>query len=188
MLNNKLLNKGILSKRLLEMEVFSFNELIRFVQDLPYGRNANRANPDLILKELKGTCSTKHALVKKVALEQELNEVKLMLCMFKMNAKNTSKIANVLSKYNLEYIPEAHCVLQIDNQYLDITTSKSSYNKIAEEVIELVEIQPEQIGTFKVDYHQQFIKDWLTKANSNYSFNEFWGIREECILKLSDNN
>lgn len=185
MLNNKLLNKGMLSKRLLEMEVFSFNELVSFVQDLPYGRNADRANPDLVLKELKGTCSTKHALVKKVALEQELNEVKLMLCMFKMNAKNTPKIAEVLYKYNLEYIPEAHCVLQIKNQYLDITTSKSSYNKIKEDVLELVEIQPEQIGVFKVEYHQQFLKNWLGKNNNNYSFEEFWKIREECIKALS---
>ncbi|MFD0964728.1 hypothetical protein [Pseudofulvibacter geojedonensis] len=183
MLKNKLLNKGILSKRLLEMGVFSFDQLIALIQNLPYGRNADRANPDLVLKELKGACSTKHALIKKIALEQEINEVKLILCMFKMNAKNTSKIAKVLYKYNLEYIPEAHCVLQIKNQYLDITTSKSSYNKIKEDVIELVEIQPEQIGVFKVEYHQQFLKTWLN--NNNYSFEELWKIREECIEALS---
>lgn len=59
MLNNKFQHKGILSKRLLELEVFTFLEVIEFVRKLPYGRTIDRANPDLVLNELKGTCSTK---------------------------------------------------------------------------------------------------------------------------------
>ena len=185
MLNNKLLNSGILSKRLLEMEVFSFKGLIDYVQALPYGRNSNRANPDLVLEEGKGTCSTKHAFVKKVALEQELDKVRLFLCMFKMHAQNTPKIASVLTKDQLDYIPEAHCILKIGGGFLDITSNSSSYNKIKGDVIELKEIQPEQIGEFKVNYHKQFIKNWLIENNSNYTFSEFWQVREECIKVLS---
>ena len=52
MLSSKFINKGILSKRLLELEVFTFLDAIQFVKNLPYRRTSDRANPDLVLKEL----------------------------------------------------------------------------------------------------------------------------------------
>gem|GEM_PF-2907457 len=47
MWNSKLENKGILSKRLLELEVFTFLEAIQFVKNLPYGRIVDQGKPDL---------------------------------------------------------------------------------------------------------------------------------------------
>jgi len=185
MLNSKLVNKGILSKRLLELEVFTFLKAIQFVKNLPYGRTADRANPDLVLTELKGTCSTKHALLKKIAIEQELNNVKLYLCLFKMNGSNTSKLSGILNKYAIKDIPEAHCVLQIENEFIDVTNVTSDYNRLKDDVLELIEIQPEQIGDFKINYHQAYLKKWLKESDSKYSFEEFWSIREKCIKTLS---
>jgi len=185
MLNSILENKGILSKRLLELEVFTFLEAIQFVKNLPYGRTADRANPDLVLKELQGTCSTKHAVLKKVAIEQELSNVKLYLCMFKMSGGNTPKLLGTLNKYKVQYIPEAHCILQIDIDFVDITNANSNYDNLKDGVLELIEIQPEKIGDFKVDFHQAYLRKWLKETKSVYSFEEFWSIREECIKELS---
>jgi len=185
MLNSKLENKGILSKRLLELEVFTFLDAIQFVKNLPYGRTVDRANPDLVLKELKGTCSTKHAILKKVAVELRLSNVKLYLCMFKMDEVNTPKLSAILNKYAIQYIPEAHCVLQIDSDFIDLTNATSNYDNLKDDVLELVEIQPEQIGEFKIDYHRSYLKKWLKESNYEYSFEEFWDIREECIKVLS---
>lgn len=185
MLSSTLVNKGILSKRLLELEVFTFLDAIQFVKNLPYGRTDDRANPDLVLKELKGTCSTKHAVLKKVALEQSLSNVKLYLCMFKMNGVNTLKLSSILNKYAIQYIPEAHCVLKIDTDFIDVTSTASNYDNLKFDVLELIEIQPNQIGEFKVDYHQAYLKRWLRDNNSAHSFEEFWDIREECITVLS---
>lgn len=185
MLNTKLLDKGKLSKRLLELEVFSFSGAIEFVKNLPYGRTKDRATPDLVLEELKGTCSTKHAIIKKLALEQNFAHVKLYLCMFKMNEVNTPKLTDVLKRYELEYVPEAHCVLNIDKEFVDVTNATSCYESLKDDVLELVEIQPEQIGTYKVEYHQEYLKKWLKEEKYSYSFNELWRIREECIKALS---
>jgi len=185
MLSSILENKGILSEKLLELEVFTFLEAIRYVKNLPYGRTSDRANPNLVLKELKGACSTKHAVLKKVALEQGITSVKLYLCMFKMNEHNIPKLAGVLSKYNIPYIPEAHCVLQIEDEFIDATNATSDYCRLKDDVLELLEIQPEQIGSFKVNYHEEYLKQWLVEEQSNYSFEEFWSIREECIKTLS---
>ena len=186
MLKSKFQHKGILSKRLLELEVFTFLEAIQFVKNLPYGRTIDRANPNLVLQELKGTCSTKHGLLKKVALEQGLSNVKLYLCMFKMNGSNTPMLTQVLEKHQVPYIPEAHCVLQIDNDYIDVTNATSNYENFKDDVLKLIEIQPEQIGSFKVDYHQTYLKEWLKESNSEYTFEAFWEIREECIAALSE--
>lgn len=185
MLNNKFQYNGILSKRLLELEVFTFLNAVQFVKNLPYGRTTNRADSDLVLKELKGACSTKHAVLKKVALEQNFNQVKLFLCLFKMNATNIPKLAGVLNKYKIAYIPEAHCVLQIEGEFIDVTNPTSDYNTLKDDVLELIEIQPEQIGDFKIGYHQEYLKQWLIKEQLKYSFEEFWDIREECIQTLS---
>ena len=186
MLNSALEHKGILSKRLLELEVFTFLEAIEFVKNLPYGRTVDRANPDLVLKERKGTCSTKHALLKKLALEQGLSNVKLYLCMFKMSGSNIPVLAKVLDKHQVSYVPEAHCVLQINTDFIDVTNTTSNYNSLKDDVLELIEIQPEQIGDFKVAYHQTYLKKWLKESDSKYSFEEFWKIREECITALRE--
>lgn len=186
MINNKLQPNGILSKRLLVLEVFTFSEAIEFIKNLPYGRTADRANPNLVLEELRGTCSTKHALLKKLAVEQDLKEVKLFLCMFKMNEINTPKLAQVFQRNGIEFISEAHCVLKIENEYVDITNPKSLYSKIESDVLELTEIQPEQIGDFKLNYHKDYLRKWLQESNSQFTFEEFWNIREECIRVLSD--
>ena len=185
MLNNNILPNGKLSKILLALEVSTFKEAIKYIKNLPYGRNIDRADPDLVLQELKGTCSTKHALLKKIAIEQGLDQVQLFLCMFKMSAINTPKIAEVLTSYHIKYIPEAHCVLKIENEYIDITHPKSSFSKIERDVLELIAIQPDQIGAFKLHYHKVYLEKWLQEQNSQYSFEVFWKIREACIKSLS---
>lgn len=68
MLSSIIENKGILSKRLLELEVFTFLDAIEFVKSLPYGRTSDRANSDLVLQELNGTCSTKTCSIEKSGL------------------------------------------------------------------------------------------------------------------------
>jgi hypothetical protein len=185
MLKTKLLNKGKLSKRLLELEVFSFFHAIEFVKNLPYGRTADRANPNLVLEELKGTCSTKHAVLKQLAIEQNIANVKLYLCLFKMNSTNTPQLTELLKNHELKYIPEAHCILKIDDDFVDVTNAVSNYECIKHDVLDLVEIQPDQIGGFKVRYHQAYLKKWLSTKKKSYSFEDLWQIREQCINALS---
>lgn len=185
MLKNKLKHKGKLSKRLLELEVFSFSDAIEFVKNLPYGKTTDRANPDLVLEELKGTCSTKHAIIKKLAQEQNFEQVKLYLCMFKMNEANTPKLNSILSKNKLEYIPEAHCVLKVNDTFVDVTNATSKYEKLKKDVLGSVEIEPNQISDFKLNYHQTYLKKWLQEQELRLTFNELWQIREDCIKALS---
>ncbi len=156
------------------------------LKKIPYGRTKDRANPCLVLKELQGTCSTKHAVLKLIAEEQAYDHVRLYLCLFKMNSLNKPKLTGILNEYSISFIPEAHFILKVGDEFLDVTNINSSYASLKKDVIRLLEIQTEQIGDFKIKYHQNYLKKWLFEHNFKYSFLEFWNIREQCIKVLSD--
>ena len=164
----------------------NFKELIDKVKNLPYGRNTNRYDFSLVLSENKGTCSSKHAFLKDFADKNEIENVKLYIGIFKMNEVNTQKLGDLLTKNNIKYIPEAHCYLKINQIPVDVTTSDSFYDKIKHDIIEEIEIIPNQVSDFKVEYHKAFLKKWIKETNQNNTFEEIWRIREQCISKLSE--
>ncbi len=162
----------------------SFDDVIRVVQQLPYGRNENRFDPELVWKERQGTCSSKHAFLKKLATEQGFESVKLILAIYKMNNKNTPGIGNIIKESEFQFIPEAHCYLSINGERMDITFPDSDIQKLMPDVLEEQFIEWSDVGVFKVEYHQAFIKKWLKKEGLPYSFEEVWAIRERCIAAL----
>ena len=164
----------------------NFEELIDKVKNLPYGRNTNRYDFSLVLSENKGTCSSKHAFLKDFADKNKIENVKLYIGIFKMNEVNTQKLGDLLTKNNIKYIPEAHCYLKINQIPVDVTTSDSFYDKIKHDIIEEIEIIPNQVSDFKVEYHKAFLKKWIKETNQNNTFEEIWRIREQCISKLSE--
>jgi ATP phosphoribosyltransferase regulatory subunit HisZ len=132
-----------------------------------------------------GTCSTKHALLKRFAEENNRVEIKLMLGIFNMNSNNTPKISDVLKHYNLQEIPKALNYLKFKNEILDYTSKNSKPEDFINDLIEEIEIQTNQITDFKVEFHKNFLITYL-KQHSDIFFDieEFWEIREECISTL----
>ncbi|MEJ6791233.1 MAG: hypothetical protein QNK89_00440 [Lacinutrix sp.] len=103
-----------------------------------------------------------------------------------MNEANTKGVENVLKEYSLKYLPEAHTYLKVNGTILDITRNTISGVSFENTILFETEIQPEEIGTFKIKTHKDYLKQWLLNNNSNYSFNEIWNIRELCILALTE--
>lgn len=155
-----------------------------FICRLPYKRNENKYDVTTVFEEQCGTCSTKHALLKLLAMENEMPGVQLMLGIFKMKADAMPKIRATLEQYGLEYIPEAHNYLRIDGAIADytwVTRLEFSKDLLAEE-----EIKPDQITDYKVAWHRNFLMNWL-QANTAIPYNpeELWAIREQCIRDLA---
>ncbi|MFT5264852.1 MAG: hypothetical protein ACI8YQ_003601 [Polaribacter sp.] len=163
----------------------TFDDVLRVVQQLPYGRNENRFDPELVWTERMGTCSSKHAFLKKLATEQGFESVKLILAVYKMNNKNTPGIGNVLENSTLPYVPEAHCYISINGERIDVTFPDSDIKKLMPDILEEQFIEWSDVGTFKVEYHQEFIKKWLKTEDISLSFEEVWEIREKCIAALA---
>ena len=163
----------------------TWEELIEFVKFLPYGRNSNRTDFELVLTEKKGSCSSKHGLLKKVADLNTIPNIKLILGIYKMNNSNTPNIGKVLIENAIDYIPEAHCYLKINGKRTDVTTFQSHFDKLRKDLVEELEIQPEQIAKFKVEYHKNFLKQWILENKIKIDFEKIWQIREQCIANLT---
>lgn len=174
-----------LTRMLKEFGITNWNNLVHYVHNLPYGRNANRTDVGLVIKEQQGTCSSKHSLLKKIADLNDIENVKLIIVIYKMNGSNTPKVRNVLVKYGLEYIPEAHCYVKVNNTAIDITANDSDLDELRNDFLTEIEIEPEQVDEYKVNYHKEFIKTWAEENNSTLPFDILWSIREECIKEMS---
>lgn len=182
-MNFKFKSTGKLNQEFLKREISDFYAAMKHIKNLPYGRNSNRTDFLLVLSESKGTCSSKHALLKSLAEENFQTEVKLMLGIFKMNGNNTPKIKNTLDKFGLEYIPEAHNYLRIQGSIYDCTTENYSEINFENDLLNEMEIQPEDVIHKKIEIHQEFLKNWCQE--NELDFQEIWEIRENCISALS---
>lgn len=184
-MKRKLLSKDPLTKLINHIGICTWEDLLDYVKALPYGRNSNRTDFQLVITEKRGTCSSKHAMLKHVADVNTIPTVKLILGMYKMNGINTPNIGKVLVENGLDYIPEAHCYLKINGKRVDITTAQSDFERLEKDLIQELEIQPEQVAEFKIEYHKDFLKKWNLENKLNLHFKEIWKIRETCIANLT---
>ena len=179
---------GRISKEFVDRNILTFNQATLFVKELAYGRNADINNLASVFADNCGTCSTKHALIKRLADENNFETVKLIVGLFRMNKINTPEISATLLQNNLEFIPEAHCYLKIEELILDLTKINSKPTDFLDDLIEEIEISPEQITEYKVNYHKNYLVTWLDNNKQiNLSLNDIWKIREQCIQDLANN-
>lgn len=175
-----------ISQHFRERNVHTFAQACDYVRKLPYKRNVNKNDITCVLIEKCGTCSTKHALLYQLALENQAPNMKLMLGIFKMSKVNTPQIAKTLAKYDLTYIPEAHNYLSFNEQIIDCTKMGFGVANFEADLIVEIAIEAHQITDFKVDYHQKICKKWLSEnPEIALSFAELWAVREQCIEDLA---
>lgn len=179
-------DNGIVSKTFVERNIFDFYSACKFVAKLPYKRNSDKNNITCIFDDNGGTCSTKHAVLRKLALENHHDEVKLILGIFKMDSNYTSAIKNTLEEHDLDYIPEAHNYLKIEKDYFDFTKSDSDYQQFKDKILQESEMEYHQIAAEKINLHKSFLENWLISENLKYNLDKIWQIREKCIKDLQN--
>ncbi|KQT17042.1 hypothetical protein ASG31_11830 [Chryseobacterium sp. Leaf404] len=178
----------IISDLFLERNISDFRDACQYISKLPYKRNSDKNNIQCVFDDLGGTCSTKHATLRKLALENNLSDVKLILGIFKMDAYYTGKIKKTLEKFNLNYIPEAHNYLKIDDEYFDFTKPGSNYSQFKNKILIEKEIEFNEIFDQKIAFHKNFLRNWILKEKIPYSLDEIWNIREQCISDLQESD
>ena len=141
-----------------------------------------RSDWRLVLKERRGTCSTKHALLTELAREND-RLVLLVLGIYEMDEINTPGVGSVLQRYGLRCVPEAHCHLVYEGTRLDLTRDVRGERPIEDFLYE-EEIAPQQIGGYKVDKHRAFVRQWA--AERGLGFEQIWRVREVCIVALTE--
>jgi hypothetical protein len=184
-MNFPIISSEKLSFEFLRRSIFDFESAAVFIRNLPYGRNANKQNLETVFSDGCGTCSTKHALLKQLAIENDQDEIKLFIGLFKMNGVNTPEVRPILRKNHLEYIPEAHCYLKHQGVILDCTKANSKPSDFIDDLIEEMEISPDQITDYKINYHKNYLKTWLMETGHELPLDDLWRIREACIQSLA---
>ena len=185
MTDYKLISNDELTELAMSNGIITWNQLTNFIKALPYGRNMNRKDLGLVLSEKKGTCSSKHALLKSIADFNNVPNIDLIIGIYRMTESNTPKIGTELTENSIKFIPEAHCYLKINGNRIDLTTKESEFNKIKKDILQEKEIEPNQVYKFKVDYHKEFVKKWMKETNSKFTFNDIWRIREKYVENLT---
>jgi hypothetical protein len=153
---------GEVSAEFRALGIEDYRAAARFIHELPYGRNADRANFRLVLSERRGTCSTKHALLAALAIEQRL-AVELTLGIYAMSERNTPGIDAVLSKHGLASVPEAHCYLTYNGVRIDVTRESASPSEPIARFLHEETITPAQIGDYKVAMHKAWMREWTLR-------------------------
>ncbi|WP_231372832.1 hypothetical protein [Aureivirga sp. CE67] len=182
----KLESNNYLTKLVKNLNLNNWDELTSYIRKLPYGRNKNRFDFSLVLKEKKGSCSSKHAVLKKIAQENNLDEIKQILGIYKMNNINTPGIGEIKINSKINYIPEAHCYLEINGEKFDFTSEHSNYSKIENDILKEIEIQPEDVIENKINLHKKYIQNWIKEFEIQENFEEICNKRENCIKKLTE--
>lgn len=184
-------DNGPVSKAFIEKGIHRFHKAIAFVKAIPYGRNSSKSNLITVLDENTGTCSSKHALLKVLLDEHEVNGIHLVLGTYKMMESNTKGVGKILDDSGLEYIPEAHNYLEYRGVRYDFTFPEApTENSPFAYLLEEIRIQPGQILSFKVDYHKEFLQKWLNSTNlkDKFDVDKVWKLREACIKAISSKN
>lgn len=181
------LQKGNLSTLLAERNVFTFFEACEFVKRLPYRRISNPNKLELVLIESQGTCSSKHAFLSQLAIDNKRDEVELICGIFFMSAETHPALTSFFETKNYSFIPEAHCYLKINNERFDFTSSVNRMNEIALKLVREQRIDPNQANEWKVLTHKDYLKKFLArKPEFEMTFDQLWNDREKCIEILSN--
>ena len=160
----------------------SFHAACEYVKTLPYGRTSRGADCSLVLSEQRGTCSSKHAILKVLA-DQLSIDLKLMVGIYQMNEENTPGVGSVLDLTDYDFIPEAHCYLKSSDHIFDFTRAAMPNAPSISEFLLEVEIEPSDIGSKKREIHIDFLRDQY----GDDAVTLMWGIRERCIKTLELN-
>ena len=171
----------------LRIQAEDFRSAAQYVSLLPYARNTHPDNPLVVLIEERGTCSTKHALLRRLAIEQNV-DIALVLGIYEMSERNTPGVGNVLGRYGLAMLPEAHCYLRMAGSRIDVTPAidQAPTERISRFLYE-EDIDPSQITGYKTGLHKRFLAQWIIDNGGlgGRSLSDLWDIQEECIARLS---
>lgn len=174
---------GRISIDFMEKDIKTFHQAIQYVKNIPYGRGKKKY-PFNLLKENKATCSTKHALIKELAQENNIYSIQLMMGIYTMDKENTPKIEQILTRYNLDYMLEAHVYLMHNDLRYDYTFPDNHEMDWESSILMEMEIDVDQIFDYKVQYHKKILQDWIDRDKLNFTLQKLWEIRESCIHAL----
>ena len=93
---------GKISREFLSRRITDFKQAAQFIRELPYRRNTDKTNLASVFADGAATCGPKHAVLRQLAIENDVVDLKLKLGVFRMSGQNTpagASCQNFLKQY-----------------------------------------------------------------------------------------
>ena len=171
---------GDISKKFLELGIKSFKEALDFVHNSEYGYNTNADDKMIFFKENMGTCVTKHATI--AGLAEELNiPLYKHVGIYKFTEEISTGTNEILKKYNLPYVPMAHCFLVYNNYRFDLTEGNcNGKNTTIENFVYEEKVDPQITRKDEYLLLKRVLKEYILPSK------EMEGIKERSLLKARE--
>lgn len=171
---------GKLSKKFLELGIKSFREACKYVHNSEYGYNTNVDDKMIFFKENMGTYTTKHAVI--AGLAEEFNiPLHKHVGVYKFTEEISTGTNEILKKYNLPYVPMAHCFLVYNDYRFDLTEGNcNGKNTSIEEFIYTEKVDPFISRKDEYLLYKKALKEYILSSK------EIEGIAERSILKARE--
>ncbi len=171
---------GDLSKKFLELRIKSFKEACDYVHNIDYGYNTNYDDKMILFKEDMGTCTTKHAVI--AGLAEELNiPLHKHVGIYKLTEEISTNTNEILKKYNIPYIPMAHCFLVYKDFRFDLTEGNcNGKNTTIKNFIHEEEVDPFISRKDEYLLYKRILKEQVLPSK------EMVGIKERTLLKARE--
>jgi len=171
---------GEISKKFLELGIKSFKEACEYVHNIDYGYNTNYDDKMIFFKEKRGTCTSKHAVI--AGLAEELNvPLYKHVGIYKLTEDISSHTNEILNKYNIPYVPMAHCFLVYKNFRFDLTEGNcNGKNTTIKSFIHEEEVDPFISRKDEYFLYKRVLKEQVLPSK------EMEGIKERTLLKARE--
>lgn len=169
---------GIISEQFLRQQITTFQQACTWTKALAYGSNSNNENSLILFTEERGTCTTKHGAIARLAQEQGLPVFKT-LGFYRLNDEIVSGVDDVLKPYGLDFIPQIHCFLSYQTHRVDLTEGNcNGKNKTITDYDFTIQVQPDLTHAQEEAYYLTHLQQYGAIAP------QLEAVGVEAILKL----
>ncbi len=153
--------KGVVSEKFLERKIETFRAACHWIKDLPYGSNSNNENSLILFEENRGTCTTKHGVIARLAQELEL-EIYKNLGFYRLNDEIVIGVNAIIQTHGLKFIPQIHCFLEYGSFRVDLTEGNcNGKNKTIEDYDFVVRVNPDLTHEEEKRYYISYLNQYF---------------------------
>ncbi|MEO1134390.1 MAG: hypothetical protein AAFX40_17015 [Cyanobacteria bacterium J06639_1] len=152
-------SEGTISQAFRDRGLETFHEACQWTLDLAYGSNSSSENSEILFEEMRGTCTTKHGAIARLAEELGLPVVK-KLGFYRLNDAIVTGVDDIIRPKGLEFIPQIHCFLGYETFRVDLTAGNcNGKNQIIDDYDFIVPVKPDLTSA----EHQACYLEYLDK-------------------------
>lgn len=160
-------NNEVLTNKFKKLDIYNIYDAIEYVREIPYKQIVDFNDCALVLDENYGNCALKHLLIKKLAVENNFNDVQLKLCTFNLSTNIFPFLQGVFEDKPFKSFPEMHCYLELDGNSYDVTAKNHKFETIKNNILDYNEVLNDEdlddiIKLMNSKYDEIIVK-WIEK-------------------------